>query len=44
MATMKIKLRPSAVDGKAGTIYYQITHKRFPEQTVVFVKQNGLLP
>lgn len=28
MATIKVKLRPSRVSGKAGTIYYQITHNR----------------
>ena len=28
MATVKVKLRPSTVPGKAGTIYYQLTHLR----------------
>ena len=28
MATVKVKLRPSSVNGKAGVIYYQITHNR----------------
>ncbi len=28
MATIKVKLRPSIVEGKAGVIYYQITHNR----------------
>ena len=28
MATIKVKLRPSRVVGKAGVIYYQITHNR----------------
>ena len=28
MATIKVKLRPSSVEGKAGVIYYQITHNR----------------
>lgn len=28
MAKVKVKLRPSKVDGKAGVIFYQITHKR----------------
>lgn len=28
MATVKIKLRPSSVEGKAGVIFYQITHNR----------------
>lgn len=28
MATVKVKLRPSTVEGKAGVIFYQITHNR----------------
>lgn len=28
MATVKAKLRPSSINGKAGTIFYQITHRR----------------
>lgn len=32
MATIKVKLRPSAVEGRAGTIYYQITHRRIIRQ------------
>ncbi len=28
MATVKVKLRPSSVKGKAGTIYYRIIHTR----------------
>ena len=28
MATVKVKLRPSSVEGKSGVIYYQITHNR----------------
>lgn len=28
MATIKVKLRPSRVMGKAGVIYYQVTHNR----------------
>lgn len=32
MATVKVKLRPSTVDGKAGVIYYQITHNRKTRQ------------
>ena len=28
MTTIKVKLRHSGVQGKAGTIYYQITHRR----------------
>ena len=32
MATVKVKLRPSTVPGKAGTIYYQLTHLRHVKQ------------
>ena len=32
MATVKVKLRPSSVEGKAGVIYYQITHSRKTQQ------------
>ena len=32
MATVKVKLRPSSIDGKAGVIYYQITHNRKIQQ------------
>ena len=32
MATVKVKLRPSSVQGKAGTIFYQITHRRLIRQ------------
>lgn len=32
MATVKIKLRPSAVPGLAGTIFYQVTHRRIVRQ------------
>lgn len=32
MATVKVKLRPSSVEGKAGIIYYQITHNRKTRQ------------
>ena len=28
MTTIQVKLRHSGVQGKAGTIYYQITHRR----------------
>jgi len=28
MATIKVKLRPSSVAGRAGTIFYQVTHRR----------------
>ena len=32
MATVKVKWRPSSVEGKAGTIYYQIIHNRIVRQ------------
>ena len=32
MSTVKVKLRPSSVEGKAGVIYYQITHNRKTQQ------------
>ena len=32
MATVKVKLRPSSVEGNAGVIYYQITHNRKTQQ------------
>ena len=32
MATVKVKLRPSSIEGKAGVIYYQITHNRKTQQ------------
>ena len=32
MATVKVKLRPSSVEGKAGVIFYQITHNRKTQQ------------
>lgn len=32
MATVKVKLRPSSVQGKAETIYYQVTHRRIIRQ------------
>ena len=28
MVTLKVKLRPSSVEGKAGTIYYSVSHRR----------------
>ena len=32
MATIKVKLRPSSVAGHAGTLYYQVTHRRATQQ------------
>lgn len=34
MATIKVKLRPSSVVGRAGVIYYQITHNRKTQQSI----------
>ncbi|MDE6872267.1 MAG: site-specific integrase [Bacteroidales bacterium] len=28
MATIKVKVRPSSVQGKVGTVFYQVTHRR----------------
>lgn len=33
MATVKVKMRPSAIEGRAGTVYYQITHNRVVRQS-----------
>ena len=32
MATIKVKLRASSIAGKAGTVYYQVTHRRVIRQ------------
>ena len=32
MASVKVKFRPSTVDGQEGSIYYQILHERKPRQ------------
>ena len=32
MASIKIKFRPSTVNGKEGSIYFQITHNRVVRQ------------
>ena len=32
MATVKIKFRSSSVDGREGTVYYQVIHKRVARQ------------
>ena len=28
MASVKVKFRPSSIDGKEGSIYYQVIHNR----------------
>lgn len=35
MATVKVKFRPSAVSGRPGTVYYQVTHRRLVRQIKV---------
>ena len=38
MATIKVKLRPSSVVGRAGTIYYQVTHRRATHQITTNIR------
>ena len=38
MATIKVKLRPSSVEGRAGTIYYQVTHRRTTQQITTNIR------
>ena len=38
MATIKVKLRPSSVVGRAGTIYYQVTHRRATQQITTNIR------
>ena len=38
MATIKVKLRPSSVVGRAGTIYYQVTHRRATQQIITNIR------
>ena len=38
MATIKVKLRPSSVVGRAGTIYYQVTHRRATRQITTNIR------
>lgn len=32
MASIKVKFRPSTIDGKKGTLYYQVIHNRVVRQ------------
>ena len=32
MATIRVKVRPSRIEGRAGTVYYQVTHRRVIRQ------------
>lgn len=38
MATVKVKFRPSTVDGREGTIYYQVIHNRVARQVTTDYK------
>jgi len=38
MATIKVKLRPSSVVGRAGTVYYQVTHRRATQQITTNIR------
>ena len=38
MATIKVKLRPSSVTGRAGTIFYQVTHHRATRQITTNIR------
>ena len=38
MATIKVNLRPSSVVGRAGTIYYQVNHRRATQQITTNIR------
>ncbi|MBR0361872.1 MAG: site-specific integrase, partial [Paraprevotella sp.] len=38
MATIKVKLRFSSVTGRAGTIFYQVTHRRAIQQITTNIR------
>ena len=38
MTKVKVKLRPSSVKGKAGTIYYQLTHRSSKQQITTNIR------
>ena len=38
MTKVKVKLRPSSVKGKAGTIYYQVTHRSSTQQITTNIR------
>jgi len=38
MATIKVRLRPSSVAGCAGTIFYQVTHRRATQQITTNIR------
>ena len=41
MATVKIKFRPSTVDGGQGTIFYQVIHNRVARQQKTGYRLSG---
>ena len=43
MISVKVKFRPSTVDGKEGSLYYQIIYKRVPRQFVTDYKIKTLM-
>lgn len=38
MATIQVRLRPSTVEGRAGTVYYRITHRRATKQITTSIR------
>jgi len=43
MATVKVKFRKSSVEGKAGTIYYQLCHKQSNRQITTNARTSPLV-
>ena len=41
MASVKVKFRPSTIEGKEGTIYYQIIQNRVIRQLKTDYRMNG---
>lgn len=41
MASLKIKFRPSTLEGKEGILYYQIIHQRVIRQVTTLSKAHG---
>lgn len=42
MASIKVKFRPSTIDGKEGTLYYQVIHNRVVRQINTDYKLFGI--
>lgn len=38
MATIKVKFRPSSIEGRAGVIFYQVTHRRATQQITTNIR------